>query len=50
MTDGTQNFVESMLENAKKKKEKPKAQGRCNVDHEEVENILENIQKDVQSK
>ena len=50
MTDGTQNFVDAMLKSAKEKNEKPKPQGRSNVDHKEVENLLEDIQKEVQQK
>jgi len=46
--DGVENFVNSMVENSKKKNEKPKPQTRANVDHKDVENLLDNIRQKIQ--
>ena len=48
--DGVDIFVSSMIENAKKKKEKPAPQTRNSADPKEVQNILERIQREIQQK
>jgi len=49
MDENTENFVNSMLESAKKKEE-TKPQKRADVDQEEVEDLLKEIQDKLQKK
>ena len=49
MTNGTDNFINAMLESAKKKEE-TKPQKRIEADPDEVEGLLKEIQDKLQKK